>query len=123
MVAGQRLRQARQKAGLTQTQLAIQIGVKPAEISQYESNKRTPRWQVFNKLLDVLNVTADEILGRNITVRDNENYEIKLSREDLKIISIIKENPKLYNLLLTDPERNIQMINNNLKYVIPEIDK
>ncbi|MDD6323132.1 MAG: helix-turn-helix transcriptional regulator [Bacilli bacterium] len=123
MVAGQRLRQARQKAGLTQTQLAIQIGVKPAEISQYESNKRTPRWQVFNKLLDELNVTADEILGRNITVRDNENYEIKLSREDLKIISNIKENPKLYNLLLTDPERNIQMINNNLKYVIPEIDK
>ena len=123
MVAGQRLRQARQKAGLTQTQLAIQIGVKPAEISQYESNKRTPRWQVFNKLLDELNVTADEILGRNITVRDNENYEIKLSREDLKIISNIKENPKLYNLLLTDPERNIQLINNNLKYVIPEIDK
>ena len=123
MVAGQRLRQARQKAGLTQTQLAIQIGVKPAEISQYESNKRTPRWQVFNKLLDELNVTADEILGRNITVRDNENYEIKLSREDLKIISNIKENPKLYNLLLTDPERNIQMINNNLKYVIPEIDE
>ncbi len=123
MVAGQRLRKARQKMGLTQKQLAIIVGVKAAEISQYEADKRTPRWQVFNKLLDALNVTADEILGREVTVRDEEEYEIRLSKEDLKILSSLKEKSKLYKLLLDDPERNIQMINNNLKYIIPEIDK
>ncbi len=123
MVAGQRLRKARQNVGLTQEQLAIKVGVKPSEISQYEKDKRTPRWQVFNKLLDELNVTADEILGRDVIVRDSEDYEIRLSKEDLQILSNIKSNPKLYNLLLKDPERNIQMLTNNLKYVIPEIDK
>ncbi len=123
MVAGQRLRKARQNVGLTQEQLAIKVGVKPSEISQYEKDKRTPRWQVFNKLLDELNVTADEILGRDVIVRDSEEYEIRLSKEDLQILSNIKSNLKLYNLLLEDPERNVQMLTNNLKYVIPEIDK
>ena len=117
------MRKARQNVGLTQEQLAIKVGVKPSEISQYEKDKRTPRWQVFNKLLDELNVTADEILGRDVIVRDSEDYEIRLSKEDLQILSNIKSNPKLYNLLLKDPERNIQMLTNNLKYVIPEIDK
>ena len=38
MVAGQRLKDARNKANLTQEQLAVMLGIKAAEISQYESN-------------------------------------------------------------------------------------
>ncbi len=121
MVAGQRLRDARKKANLTQAELANIIGVKAAEISQYESNKRTPRWPTFNKLLDALNITADEVLGREMTVHDDEGYEIKLAKEDLEILSQIKANPILYKTLLADPERNVQVINNNLKRVLPEI--
>ena len=122
MVAGQRLREARKKVNLTQAELANIIGVKAAEISQYESNKRTPRWPTFNKLLDALHITADEVLGREITVHDNEDYEIKLAKEDLQILSCIKENPKLYKTLLANPERNVQVINNNLKHILPEVD-
>lgn len=122
MVAGQRLKDARKKANLTQEQLADMLGIKAAEISQYESNKRTPRWPVFKKLLDILNISADEVLGREITVHDGEEYKIKLSKEDLKILSSIKENPTLYKILLEDPERNIHLISSNLKTLIPEID-
>lgn len=121
MVAGQRLKEARKNANLTQVELANIIGVKAAEISQYESNKRTPRWPVFNKLLDALNITADEVLGREITVQDNEDYIVKLAKEDLQILSNIKANPKLYQKLLSDPERIIKVINKNLKTVLPEI--
>ena len=122
MVAGQRLKDARKKANLTQEQLADMLGIKAAEISQYESNKRTPRWPVFKKLLDILNISADEVLGREITVHDGEEYKIKLSKEDLKILSSIKENPTLYKILLEDPERNIHLISSNLKTLIAEID-
>ncbi len=121
MVAGQRLREARKKVNLTQEQLANIIGVKAAEISQYESNKRTPRWPTFNKLLDALNITADEVLGREMTVHDDEGYEVKLAKEDLEILSHIKANPSLYKTLLANPERNVQVINNNLKRILPEI--
>ena len=122
MVAGQRLREARKKANLTQEELANIIGVKAAEVSQYESNKRTPRWPTFNKLLDALHITADEVLGREITVHDDEDYEIKLAKEDLQILSNIKANPKLYKTLLANPERTVQVISNNLKKVLPEIN-
>ena len=122
MVAGQRLREARKKVNLTQEELANIIGVKAAEVSQYESNKRTPRWPTFNKLLDALHITADEVLGRDITVHDGEDYEVKMAKEDLQILSSIKENPKLYKALLSDPERTVQVISNNLKRVLPEVD-
>ena len=122
MVAGQRLKEARKKANLTQVELANIIGVKAAEISQYESNKRTPRWPAFNKLLDALNITADEVLGREVTVQDDDDYIVKLAKEDLQILSNIKANPKLYKTLLADPERTVRVINKNLKTVIPEID-
>ena len=122
MVAGQRLREARKKVNLTQEELANIIGVKAAEVSQYESNKRTPRWPTFNKLLDALNITADEVLGREMTVHDGEDYEVKMAKEDLQILSSIKENPKLYKALLSDPERTVQVISNNLKRVLPEVD-
>ena len=122
MVAGQRLKEARKKANLTQEQLASMLGIKAAEISQYESDKRTPRWPVFRKLLDILNISADEVLGREITVHDEEEYQIRLSKEDLKIISCIKDNPVLYKTLLADPSRNVQLISNNIKRLIPEID-
>ncbi len=122
MVAGQRLKEARKKANLTQEQLASMLGIKAAEISQYESDKRTPRWPVFRKLLDILNISADEVLGREITVHDEEEYQIRLSKEDLKIISCIKDNPVLYKTLLADPSRNVQLISNNIKKLIPEID-
>ncbi len=122
MVSGQRLREARKRANLTQQELASIIGVKAAEISQYESNKRTPRWPVFNKLLDTLKISADEVLGREITVHDDEDYEIKLAKEDLQILSNIKANPKLYKTLLANPERTVQVISNNLKKVLPEIN-
>ncbi len=123
MVAGQRLKEARKKANLTQEQLAQMLGIKAAEISQYESNKRTPRWPVFKKILDILKISADEVLGREITVHDNEDYEVRLSQEDLKILSSIKENPTLYKVLLEDPQRNIHLISSNLKKLIPEINK
>ena len=122
MVAGQRLREARKKVNLTQEELANIIGVKAAEVSQYESNKRTPRWPTFNKLLDALHITADEVLGRDVTVHDGEDYEVKMAKEDLQILSSIKENPKLYKALLSNPERNVQVISNNLKRVLPEVD-
>lgn len=122
MVAGQKLKEARKNANLTQVQLANMLGIKAAEISQYESDKRTPRWPVFRKMLDILNISADEVLGREITVHDGEEYKVRLSKEDLQILSYIKENSKLYKVLLKDPKRNIQLINANLKKLIPEID-
>ena len=121
IMMGQRIKEARKNAGLTQTELAKKLGIKSAEISQYESDKRTPRWNIFNKLLDELNVTADEMLGREVTlVSEDDEYKIKASKKDMQILKSLKNYPKLYKVLLLDPNRNLKVINNNLKRVFPE---
>lgn len=118
---GQRIKEARLKADLTQTKLAEMIQVAPAEISQYESGKRKPRWDKFPKMLDILNVTADEILGREVyAISEDENYHVKISKKDLQILSALKQNEKLYKIISVDPNRNIKVINNNIKEVFPE---
>ncbi len=118
---GQRLREARINAGLTQIELANLIGVNPAEISQYESDKRTPRWLVFLKIVDSLNISADILLGRVTSiVSEDDDYKIRADKKDLQILEAIRNNQKLYKLLLKDPERNCRVINNNLKEVFPE---
>ena len=90
-------------------------------MSQYESGKRKPRWDKFPKLWDALDVTADEIIGREVTVvSEDEDYKIKMAKKDLQIINAIKQNKNLYKLLSLDPERNVKVINNNLKEVFPE---
>ena len=118
---GQRIREARIKKDLKQVELARMIGVEPAEISQYEAGKRTPRWDKLSKLLDALDVSADEIMGREVTVlSEEEGYKIKLAKKDLQIIYAVKNNKKLYTILSIDPERNARVINNNIKEVFPE---
>ena len=118
---GQRIKEARIKKKINQTELAKMIGVAAAEISQYESGKRKPRWDKFPKLLDALDVTADEIIGREVTVvSDEQDYKVKMAKKDLQIINAIKQNKNLYKILSIDPERNVKVINNNLKEVFPE---
>ncbi|MBR3898101.1 MAG: helix-turn-helix transcriptional regulator [Bacilli bacterium] len=118
---GQRIKEARKKLGITQVELAHQIGVEPAEISQYETDKRTPRWDKFNKLLDVLGVTADYMLGREVTaVSDDEEYKIKLSKSDLHLLNIIKSYPKFYKKISNEPERKIKYLDSNINSILPE---
>lgn len=118
---GQRLREARQNAGLSQIELAHIVGVKPAEISQYESDKRTPRWKVFNKILDELKLSSEYLLGREVTIiSDDEDYQIKMSKRDLQLLEEIKNSPKLYRILASDPQRNVKILYSNIKKIFPE---
>jgi Zn-dependent peptidase ImmA (M78 family)/transcriptional regulator with XRE-family HTH domain len=47
---GDRLREGRQARGFTSAALAVPLGVKPASITQYETNIQTPRSDVMRKV-------------------------------------------------------------------------
>lgn len=57
------LKSARERRNLSQTQIADAIGVAKSTYSLYESGKREPNVQTIKKISDVLNVSADELLG------------------------------------------------------------
>lgn len=57
------LRAARERKGMTQKELAENIGVAKSTYSLYESGNREPNVQTIKKIADILNVSADELLG------------------------------------------------------------
>jgi transcriptional regulator with XRE-family HTH domain len=56
-----RLREARERKGLTQAQLAERLGVDQAVIAKWESGSREPRVRVAVRLSQALETTANAI--------------------------------------------------------------
>ena len=56
------LREYREKACLTQLQVALALGVVPSTINQYEKGKRNPSIEVLIKLSDLFGCTIDELV-------------------------------------------------------------
>lgn len=62
MLIGDKIREARKNAGLTQWQLANKIYVSESYIALIENNKRNPSMNVLTKIAEVLGITTDHIV-------------------------------------------------------------
>ena len=60
---GTRLKALRKQAGLTQQQLAAQLGITKSVVSFYELQARSPSPEVLAKLAQIFHVSADYLLG------------------------------------------------------------
>ncbi len=112
---GERLKRARIDAGLSQRNLAVCLSITPSAISQYENGKKFPRLNVFLKMIDILHVSPEYILGRDVSVAcDDTEYIIRLSKEDLKILSEIKKYNNLYSKLSSNPKSVVSAWNKRI---------
>ena len=85
---GMRLKDLRTQAGLTQKQLAEQIGVTKSVVSFYELRERTPSPEVLVKLATVFHVSSDYLLG----IEKGRSIDITgLDPEDEKAVRLIVE--------------------------------
>ena len=75
LTTGEKIKQARKNAGITQKNLGDKLGVSPVMISQYESNTRNPKWQTLQKIADALNVTLSDLLTSD-TILNSEKSDI-----------------------------------------------
>lgn len=63
-----RLKELREKKGLTQAKLAEELGFVKSTICQYEKGNREPDYDTLRKLADYFAVTVDYLLGRDSKV-------------------------------------------------------
>ena len=63
MTFGAKLKHARQEKGLTQMQLADLIGVSKSTLANYETDNREPDMYKIKKILSVLDISSDYLLG------------------------------------------------------------
>ena len=64
-IFSERLRRAREMFGWTQTELADKLRMTPSTINKYEGGTREPDPTTLARIADVLQVTADYLLGRD----------------------------------------------------------
>ena len=85
---GQRLKELRVQAGMTQLQLAQRMGVTKSVVSFYELQERTPSPDILGKLSGIFKVSTDYLLGLD----PRETIDISgLSREDIAIMRALAE--------------------------------
>lgn len=72
LLIGKRIREARERLGWNQSELARQISKPRQHLSQIEQGKQQPRAELLLELAAVLGVTTDYLLGRET---DDSEYE------------------------------------------------
>ena len=60
-----RIRETRVEKGLSQKQVALEIGVKSPSVSNWESGKTTPTPENYMAMARLFNVSVDYLLGRD----------------------------------------------------------
>lgn len=78
---GERLKEARKAAGLTQEQLGKYLGVTGVTIMRYEKSIRFPDYDTLMKLASYFGVTVDYLLGNERKSNSGEN-DTTISLED-----------------------------------------
>lgn len=96
MIAGYRVKERRIQLGLTQKELGNLLGVTKVSVCGYEKETKTPTLETFQKMIDILKLTPDELLNRDINIIcDNEEiYGFKISLKEMKLIKELRKNKK-----------------------------
>jgi len=81
---GSNIKVLRRKSGLTQTQLAEELGVQRTMISAYEDGRSEPRLTTLLTLSKIFDVSMDELTGWDIASKGRQF----LQRERLKILTV-----------------------------------
>ena len=96
----QRLRQLRTARKITQTRVAELLAVSPRVYTRWENGDATPQFATVVKIADILNVTLDELAGRqdsgggDARIHNSELHRLyqkvdHLSDEDQKALVIV----------------------------------
>ena len=86
---GENLKALRQKAGLTQKQLAERLWISKATVSYYEQSLRCPSPEILIKLSKIFHVSTDFLLGledkkQTLDVTDLSVEDINLLEDIIK---------------------------------------
>lgn len=115
MVIGIKIKKIRLNNKLTQEEFGNMIGVSKTAVCNYELGKKYPCLKNIVKISREFNIDSNYLLGTDVSIvaEDKQNYLIKLSSEDIKIIRELKKHPKVYKKLLENPQRTIKAIEKN----------
>ena len=90
MTTGQKIKQYRLKAGLSQKDLGEKLNVSQQMIAQYESDKRAPKLETLEKISDALHIGIGNLLDIDTlsTSISEELYSLYRSEHKIRLSAL-----------------------------------
>lgn len=106
MNIGDRIKEHRKKARLTQKQLGELSGTSERTIQQYESHKRQPRIEQLHKIANALSIPIEDLIGTGnldlandvVGLFSDEVQELQNSPEEIALKSSLDYNFTILNI-------------------------
>jgi len=117
MFIGKMIKKLRKEKGMTQTDLGNLLNVTKVSVCCYEKNVRVPSLETLEDISSIFGVSCDYFLGNDIPSikEDTPEYSFYISNEEMEFLKLIRLNKDLYNKLISDPKRLIELIDKKLK--------
>ena len=117
MILGKRLKELRKMEGMTQQELGDLINVTKVSICCYEKGTRTPTIETLMELTKVFHVDVNYFLGQDkyVVAESTSNYGMSMAKEEIEIIEELRKHNSLYEKLIEDPKRMIELIDKKLR--------
>ena len=125
---------SREKAGMTQSELAQKLNITPQAISQYERGVKVPKFETRKRIADALNISVCEFLDadsrRNYIEEfgtEEERGQLKLEDELNSIFSRTrnetKQDQKLTKEELSDTEKEVKEMNREIEQIKKDLER
>ena len=112
MLIGERIKKLRNSNNYTVDDLAYLLNVSKSTISKYENGKCKPNYTKLVKLSNIFNVDYKYLIGvSDFVVSEDSQFGINCNTNELKCFLKLRKYPKLYNLIMKDPERFFERAN------------
>ncbi|MGX4584014.1 helix-turn-helix domain-containing protein [Paenibacillus chitinolyticus] len=108
---GERLKILREKKGITQEKLAMDLDIPASTIRRYESNSGVPRKERINQIADYFDESTDYLLGRTSKAKRNENIS------ENKTVEIIQAVADKYGVDLTNDPKGREILEDLIKMI------
>lgn len=96
----QRLRQLRTARRITQTRVAELLAISPRVYTRWENGDATPQFATVVKIADILNVSLDELAGRQDSSGEARIHNPELHRLYQKVDHLSDEDQKALVIVL-----------------------
>lgn len=94
MTVGQRIKAARKKAGMTQSELGQLLGLSRPSVAKWENDRCEPRYGTLQRIATALGIDWSELIS------GEEQCDFEVDNNDTKILLEVKNGPNGFRCVL-----------------------
>ena len=103
---GSKIRKKKKNAGMTQSELALKLGISASAVGMYEQGRREPDGEMLLRLCSVFSVTTDTLLGNTENIQKQEKREVSEVFDEFTGLLSSQQGLMFDGVPLNDEDRN-----------------